>query len=211
MLQSVAVCQVRFTGFIMSIFSDRFKIIKKCYNMSADELSAVLIDASRQTVSAYENGTREPPLDALVSIAIKFAVSLDWLCGLSGNPYTDTSVDRAEAAYFEGSRWNMGHIDTNLFNSFDPFPPAYAEDALRNYGNPVTRRERYSLEARANILVLLRYPNAITLTSRMDNVNPDTEAHAGENKKKRKKYLQVISDLKTVINTGKALYVIEEQ
>lgn len=178
--------------------------------MSADEMAAVLTEASRQSVSAYENGTREPPITALVSIATKYGVSIDWLCGTSNEPYTDISVDNAELHYYEGFRWTNGIIDTSLFQNFNPFEPAYNADTLQNYSDPVKRHSLYTLEARANILVLLRYPNAISLTSKMDNVEPGTETLSGENTKKRKKYFQVISDMKTVLNTGKAIYTIEK-
>lgn len=198
-------------GCIMSTyFQERFKILKTTYKMSADEMAAVLTEASRQSVSAYENGTREPPIAALVSIATKFGISLDWLCGNSNEPYTENSVDNAEMRYYEGFRWNSGYIETSLFQNFNPFQPVYNEDALQNYSDPVKRHSFYTLEARANILVLLRYPNAISLTSKMDNVEPGTEAQSGENKKKRKKYFQVISDMKTVLNTEKAIYTIDK-
>lgn len=173
-------------------------------------MAAVLTEASRQTVSAYENGTREPPITALVSIATKFAVSIDWLCGNSDVPYTDLSVDNAEMQYYQGFRWNNGRIDTGLFKSYIPFKPPFNSDTLQDYSDPETRHSFYSLAARANILVLLRYPNAISLTSKMDNIEPGTEAQAGENTKKRKKYFQVISDLKTILNTGNAIYTIEK-
>ena len=178
--------------------------------MSADEMAAVLTEASRQSVSAYENGTREPPIAALVSIATKFGISIDWLCGVSNKPYTDISVDYAELQYYKGLYWNDGQIDTRIFQGFKPFMPAYDEDKLHDYSDPVKRHSLYTLEARANILILLRYPNAISLTSKMDNVEPGTETQAGENKKKRKKYFQVISNLNNVLNTGKAVYTIEQ-
>ena len=40
-----------------------------------------LLNFSNQTISAWENGTREPTLDALIAIADIFEVSTDELLG----------------------------------------------------------------------------------------------------------------------------------
>ena len=185
---------------------DRLILIRKAYNMSYEEVSALCQTISRQAYNAWENGTRAPSVDAVIEIATNFGLSLDWICGISPNPYTEQSVLFAEENYFQGSRWNDKNIDTSFLWVFDPYEPQLDKEALQNYSLYEKRRNLYSLEARANILVLLRYPSAISSTSRQDNFSP--EAETGVNQKKRRKYIQTINDLKSVINTGNAMYHI---
>lgn len=192
----------------MNTIRDRLILIRKAYNMSYEEIGALCETISRQAYNAWENGTRAPSVDALVEIATKFGFSIDWLCGTSPEPYTENSVLFAEKSYYEGDRWNEKNIDTKFLWIFDPYEPQLAEEALQNYSQYEIRKNNYSLEARANILVLLRYPSAISQTSSQDNFLPGVET--GVNLKKRRKYIQVISQLKTVINTGKEIYRITE-
>lgn len=192
----------------MNTIRDRLILIRKAYNMSYEEISALCETISRQAYNAWENGTRAPSVDALVEIATKFGLSIDWLCGTSPEPYTENSVLFAEQAYYKGSRWNEKDIDTNFLWIFDPYEPQLDKKATLNYSLYEKRKNAYSLEARANILVLLRYPSAISQTSTQDNFFPKEET--GTNLKKRRKYIQVINNLKTVINTGKELYHITD-
>ena len=192
----------------MKTINDRLILIRKTYNMSFEEISALCENISRQAYNAWEAGTRSPSVDALMEIAIKFSLSIDWLCGTSPDPYTENSVIYAEHTYYEGSRWNKNNIDTSFLHIFEPYEPRLNKTSVQNYSQYEIRKKNYSLEARANILVLLQYPNAISLTSRLDNFLPGTE-NKGENQKKLRKYNQVISNLKQVINTGQAIYQIE--
>ena len=190
----------------MNTIRDRLIRIRKAYNMSYEEISTICETISRQAYNAWENGTRAPSVDALIEISTKFALSVDWLCGTSPDPYTENSVLYAEQAYYEGSRWIDKDIDTNFLWVFDPYEPQLDKNAVQNYSLYGKRKNTYSLEARANILVLLRYPSAISQTSSQNNFLPGEET--GVNLKKRRKYIQVIKNLKTVINTGIELYHI---
>ena len=57
------------------------KELRKEANLSQDQLGKKL-GFSNQTVSFWESGKREPSLDALVSVAKYFDVSVDFLLGL---------------------------------------------------------------------------------------------------------------------------------
>lgn len=66
----------------IELFSSRIKEIRKKMGYTQKQFSSV-IGISMATLSAYENGSKKPSMDILVSIAEKFTISLDWLCGLS--------------------------------------------------------------------------------------------------------------------------------
>lgn len=57
------------------------KELRKEANLSQDQLGKKL-GFSNQTVSFWESGKREPSLDALVSVAKFFDVSVDFLLGI---------------------------------------------------------------------------------------------------------------------------------
>lgn len=57
------------------------KELRKESNLSQDQLGKKL-GFSNQTVSFWESGKREPSLDALVSVAKYFDVSVDFLLGI---------------------------------------------------------------------------------------------------------------------------------
>ena len=190
----------------MKNIRDRLIDIRQTYSMSYEEIGALCVTISRQAWNAWENGTRAPSVDAIKEIATKFSLSADWLIGTSTEPFTENSVLFAEQKYFEGSRWDDGNIDTSFLLVFNPYEPKLDDKALQNYSQYKTRKKLYSLEARANILVLLRYPFAISQTSRQDDFSP--RGRTSINQKKQRKYNQVINDLKTIINTGSAIYHI---
>lgn len=57
------------------------KELRKEANLSQDQLGKKL-GFSNQTISFWESGNREPSLDALVSVAKYFDVSVDFLLGI---------------------------------------------------------------------------------------------------------------------------------
>lgn len=62
-------------------FSKRLKQLRESKGLPQKEL-AERVGLTPATISAYEKGIKNPSLDAAVSIAKKFEVSLDKLCGL---------------------------------------------------------------------------------------------------------------------------------
>ena len=63
-------------------FGKKLKELRVEKGLSQKELGK-LFNVCNQTVSFWENGSREPDLDALVSLAKFFDVSLDFLLGLT--------------------------------------------------------------------------------------------------------------------------------
>lgn len=73
-----------------TLFHEKMKELRSIYGMSQKDVSKVLL-VSKQTISNYETGFREPSLDSLIKIADFFHVSADWLIGRN----TSNDVDPA--------------------------------------------------------------------------------------------------------------------
>lgn len=62
------------------IIGERILYLRKKFNLSQNDL-AKLLNTSHSTISAYENGKTLILTVFAYSIATKFEISLDWLCG----------------------------------------------------------------------------------------------------------------------------------
>lgn len=192
------------------LMQQRLQLIRNTYQLTMEEIAEICVVLGKTTLYNWETGTRIPAIDGLLVYTAKFGLSLDWLCGLYGTPYTDDSVTWAELKYFSPGRWKADHVDVSFLLNFNPISEQrFSETALRNYSNHETRQTVFSLEARANILVLLRYPNAISIASKRET--SEEQKDSGENQKKWRKYIQVIDNLKTAINTGEAVYKLPNE
>lgn len=72
----------------MNTIRKRIRFLRKENNQTQEEFGNQF-NISKQSVSHYETGIREPDLQLLRNICIYFQVSMDWLNGLSNvrNPY----------------------------------------------------------------------------------------------------------------------------
>ena len=61
---------------------NRIRDLRKELELSQAQLAAKF-NLSQQTISSYENSTREPDTETLKQLAVFFDVSLDYLLGLS--------------------------------------------------------------------------------------------------------------------------------
>ena len=64
----------------MSTFPDRLRRLRERHQLSE------LCGLNRNTIKRYEMGTQKPSMDALISIADYFGVSIDYLLGRSDYP-----------------------------------------------------------------------------------------------------------------------------
>lgn len=74
----------------VSALSLRIKELRKTYNLNQQQFAAK-INCSPATLSAYENGAKNPSLEIVKRIATTFNVSMDWLCGLTNA--TESNID----------------------------------------------------------------------------------------------------------------------
>ena len=58
------------------------KILRHIVNLSQKEFASEL-GLSQQQLSKYERGQSKPSITVLYTLADKYEVSLDWLCGLN--------------------------------------------------------------------------------------------------------------------------------
>lgn len=63
-----------------NVFSKRLRLLRLSKEKSQKEFSD-LVGIPQPTMSAYETGRNKPTIDALMTIAEKCEVSIDWLCG----------------------------------------------------------------------------------------------------------------------------------
>lgn len=73
------------------IVGNRIKELRRCVFLNQKAFSEK-IGVNQSTLSAYENGNVLPSVDVLVGIAKKFNVSMDWLCDISDNDFSVSSV-----------------------------------------------------------------------------------------------------------------------
>lgn len=68
----------------MSIFADRIRYLRDKRGSTQDEISRV-VGKSRESVSKYEIGEREPDLTSITALAKYFNVSADYMLGITDN------------------------------------------------------------------------------------------------------------------------------
>lgn len=71
----------------------RIRAVREFGGYTQKEFCA-LFDMAQSTLSAYETDKMQPTLSALINIAKKFNVSLDWLCGIDIDNGTAFTYDR---------------------------------------------------------------------------------------------------------------------
>ena len=63
------------------VFKDNLKLLRQERGVGQVEL-ATAIGVSKGIISLWENGLREPNMTSLISLAVYFGVSVDYLVGL---------------------------------------------------------------------------------------------------------------------------------
>lgn len=83
----------------MDVLAKRLKKCRENIKKSKPEYTqsfvANKIGVARTTYTAYENGTKMPPIDTLSNIAQLFEVTTDYLLGISDNPEPTIKDDKA--------------------------------------------------------------------------------------------------------------------
>jgi transcriptional regulator with XRE-family HTH domain len=91
----------------MDVFSKRLKYIREKKKEKDSRFTqgyvANLIGVARPTFTAYENGTKQPPMETINKIADIFDVSVDYLLGRTDEP---TLVKDEKAPYNTGTENN---------------------------------------------------------------------------------------------------------
>jgi len=69
----------------MSVFSRRLKELREEKGLTQEQLGEML-KISRKTISSYESGKAQPPMDTLHKLAKILNTSADYLLGLTDDP-----------------------------------------------------------------------------------------------------------------------------
>lgn len=69
----------------MATFSERLKELRT-ENKLTQKLLAEKVEMGRRTIQCYEQESRRPTADAVITLANYFGISTDYLLGLSNNP-----------------------------------------------------------------------------------------------------------------------------
>lgn len=72
-------------------FAETLQELRKGMKFTQKEF-AEFLSLPQASISAYENGRNSPTMEALVNIAQKCKVSVDWLCGLADTKYNFSSL-----------------------------------------------------------------------------------------------------------------------
>ena len=70
--------------------ANRLKELRLHYGLSQAQV-AKMCNVTKNTISAYENGTRQPSYETLVRLSVIYRVSTDYLLGVTDSLLIDTS------------------------------------------------------------------------------------------------------------------------
>lgn len=73
------------------MIGSKIKELRTMHSMNQRDF-AQRVAISQPTLSCYENGTALPSIEVLMNIAIKFGVSLDWLCGMRQDEFSISNL-----------------------------------------------------------------------------------------------------------------------
>jgi transcriptional regulator with XRE-family HTH domain len=123
------------------IFAKNLKTLRESHCLSMSELAELLFLKTSAGVNEFESGRSKPSLETAINIATLFGTSLEWLTGLSGEPYTIASITAANVAKAERIKRvdpddNIGSIITLLSRDLGLQPQIRAsEPSLALQGN----------------------------------------------------------------------------
>jgi transcriptional regulator with XRE-family HTH domain len=138
----------------MLSLGDKLKKLRLLHNIPVKDFANIL-NMQPRNYQRYEKNEIDPPLSKILIISNVYAVSIDWLTGISNSPYSsDILLHYETEATINGAK-NLG-VGIGIL-----IPPKYyiEEQRIKNY----------TLPTRANILTLiglygylLHFPNAET-------------------------------------------------
>lgn len=111
-------------------FSKRIKELRVSLSMTQSEF-AKEIGTTQATLSSYENTDKLPSVDILITIAQKYNVSLDWLCGLKNeqnsltiSTYADVIKVLSALGAADSLKMDISITNTSIPNTFETYPEA---------------------------------------------------------------------------------------
>ena len=119
----------------------RIKQLVELYQTKQKEIAIGTNELTEQIICYYMNSKRNITGRSLIILSLAYGISTDWILGLTEKPYTEESIRIAE---------NESYMK---FQTTIPYKPGI----------------QYSLEARANLIILQQYSNVIKDNTRKTN------------------------------------------
>lgn len=145
-------------------FSKKMYLLRNFYQLSFRELSSLLNYKSKGNLTFFEKFPMQnkPSYQALINLQQVFGISIDWMLGYSKFPYTNETIQCAEAQQadrfiIKTSTFDMLDVSPkNIVHSFDR--PEYIIDSLKRtvFPNIVIQR-KLCLADRFVLLFLLNF------------------------------------------------------
>ena len=110
-------------------FGEKLKLLRYEKGLTQDDLGYVL-NVTKSCISCYENGSRQPSIDVLISLSVFFKVSVDFLVGIE--PYNPSEK--------RGVRITKGDIE--LLEELKKHPVLYKE-IISSLPNSVSKIQKF--------------------------------------------------------------------
>ena len=75
---------------MISNFARRLKELRLKYDLGQAQV-AKMVNVTKNAISTYENGTRQPSYETLIRLAVIYRVSTDYLLGMKNDQVLDIS------------------------------------------------------------------------------------------------------------------------
>ncbi len=115
-----------------NVFGERLKTLRTINKNMTQKEFAELIGIPQPTLSAYESGRNKPAIDAVISIADKCNVSVDWMCGRDKQDSLHSLGDLVKI-FFEIYESNEFKFKTTIHDHVDIEETDAVDDKDRNW------------------------------------------------------------------------------
>lgn len=132
--------------FNKSVFIKNLISLRNSYNLSSTDLTSLLNQKSRSSITNIESGRALPSFEKLIEIANLFTISIDWLVGFTKEPYNEVMIEQVEEKIAVISVTGRRFIDT----------------VPEHYVNKDLRKKTFTLSERAAIIFYIYYIQFLT-------------------------------------------------
>ena len=115
-----------------NLFGERLRMLRSLQGNKSQKEFAVELGIPQPTLSSYESGKIKPTVDAIINIANKCGVSMDWLCGRD-EPFHLGSLGDVLSCFMELFETKEFSIKTTFHDRVDKEEKDATEDEDRNW------------------------------------------------------------------------------
>lgn len=136
--------EVEMSNIYKTTFAHRFRAIRNSHKLTMIEMAKLLGYKRNSSISMIETGNSTISLDVMIKMNLIFAISTDWLIGVSEDIYTESVMIYREK-------------EANFFNNQIGNNQTLLDIVPNEYFWPSDRSKFYNLKERANIVFLAYY------------------------------------------------------